>query len=145
MNASPKRIMYMALELSNREWKIAFTVPGGKVRLRSIPARQLSRLLAEIAVAKEKLGLAPETGVRSCYEAGRDGFWIHRWLVAQSVENLVVDSASIEVNRRFRRAKTDRAVHQAVRVRQVSEAHPGLRPKRRMTGCHSRPWAWSAA
>ena len=44
----------------------------------------------------------------SCYEAGRDGFWIHRYLESQGIENLVVDSASLEVNRRKRRAKTDR-------------------------------------
>ena len=44
----------------------------------------------------------------SCYEAGRDGFWIHRALTALGVANRVVDSASIEVNRRARRAKTDR-------------------------------------
>lgn len=46
--------------------------------------------------------------VRSCYEAGRDGFWLHRWLLAHEVENVVVDASSIEVNRRARRAKTDR-------------------------------------
>ena len=42
------------------------------------------------------------------YEAGRAGFWLHRWLIAHGVENVVVDSSSIEVNRRARRAKTDR-------------------------------------
>ena len=119
MNASPRRIMYMALELSNQEWKLAFTVPGGRVRLRTMAARQLSRLQAEIAVAKEKLGLPPEARVRSCYEAGRDGFWIHRWLVQQGVENLVVDSSSIEVNRRSRRAKTDRLDAQSLAGRLV--------------------------
>jgi transposase len=46
--------------------------------------------------------------VRSCYEAGRDGFWLHRWLREQGIDNIVVDSASIEVNRRARRAKCDR-------------------------------------
>jgi hypothetical protein len=46
--------------------------------------------------------------VVSCYEAGRDGFWIHRYLESQGIENLVVDSASLEVSRRKRRAKTDR-------------------------------------
>ena len=44
----------------------------------------------------------------SCYEAGRDGFWIHRYLMEQGIENLVVDAASIEVPRRAKRAKTDR-------------------------------------
>jgi transposase len=46
--------------------------------------------------------------VRSCYEAGREGFWLHRYLVSRGIENLVVDSSSIEVNRRARRAKTDK-------------------------------------
>ena len=50
----------------------------------------------------------PRRAVVSCYEAGRDGFWIHRALTALGVANRVVDSASIEVNRRARRAKTDR-------------------------------------
>jgi transposase len=44
----------------------------------------------------------------SCYEAGRDGFWLHRYLLGCGIDNVVVDSASIEVNRRKRRAKTDR-------------------------------------
>nr|WP_311732106.1 IS110 family transposase [Variovorax paradoxus] len=44
----------------------------------------------------------------SCYEAGRDGWWLHRWLIEQGVDNIVVDSSSIEVNRHARRAKTDR-------------------------------------
>jgi len=52
--------------------------------------------------------LEADTRVVSCYEAGRDGFWLHRFLVAEGIESLVVDSASIEVNRKKRRAKTDR-------------------------------------
>lgn len=43
----------------------------------------------------------------SCYEAGRDGFWLHRFLTQAGIHNLVVDSSSIEVNRRARRTKTD--------------------------------------
>src|SRR4030095_15742401 len=61
-----------------------------------------------IAKAKARCGLAPEASVHSCYEAGRDGFWLHRWLIEHGIDNIVVDSASIEVNRRARRAKTDR-------------------------------------
>ena len=44
----------------------------------------------------------------SCYEAGRDGFWLDRWLKREGIENLVVDSSSLEVKRRARRVKTDR-------------------------------------
>ena len=53
-------------------------------------------------------GLPACAPVLSCYEAGRDGFWIHRALMPLGIRNRVVDSASIEVNRRARRAKTDR-------------------------------------
>jgi len=59
-------------------------------------------------LAKARWGLPLGAPVRSCYEAGRDSFWLHRWLLAHEVENVVVDSSSIEVNRRARRAKTDR-------------------------------------
>jgi|SRR6516165_2893942 len=81
---------------------------GQRPRVRQGAAGAMDRVLEEIARAKRRLKLAPETAVVSCYEAGRDGFWIHRWLVAQGVTNYVVDSSSIEVNRRARRAKTDR-------------------------------------
>src|SRR5262249_53717190 len=57
---------------------------------------------------QKRFGLADDAPVCCCYEAGRDGFWLHRWLTAQGLHNLVVDSASIEVNRRRRRAKSDR-------------------------------------
>src|SRR5262245_32658052 len=53
-------------------------------------------------------GLPAGTLVVSCYEAGRDGFWLHRYLTARGITNRIVDSSSIEVNRRKRRAKTDR-------------------------------------
>jgi transposase len=101
--------LYLAFELSEAEWKLGFTIGLGQTpRLKSIKARNLPGLKREIEQAKERFGLPKETAVLSCYEAGRDGFWLHRYLEAQGVTNLVVDSASIEVNRRFRRAKTDR-------------------------------------
>ena len=62
----------------------------------------------EIAKAKRRFGLPDDAAVYCCHEAGRDGFWLHRWLTAQGLHNVVVDSASIEVNRRQRRAKSDR-------------------------------------
>ena len=101
--------LYLAFELGDSDWKLAFTIGmGQKPRLRCMPARDLPRLHQEIAKAKKRFGLPDDAPLHSCYEAGRDGFWLHRHLVAQGIDNSVVDSASIEVNRRQRRTKTDR-------------------------------------
>src|SRR5213593_4890455 len=83
------------------------TEPGATPRVRTMPARDLERLTREIADAKQWFGLKATTPVRSCYEAGRDGFWLHRYLTSRGIANVVVDSSSIEVNRRLRRAKSD--------------------------------------
>ena len=77
-------------------------------RLCTMSARDLKALTAELARAKKHFGLSPTADVRSCYEAGRDGFWLHRYLESRGVQNRIVDSSSIEVNRRRRRTKTDR-------------------------------------
>ena len=101
--------LYLALELSQAEWKLGFTIGLGQApRLKSLEARNVKGLKHEIEQAKVRFGLPKETEVCSCYEAGRDGFWLHRYLESIGIVNVVVDSASIEVNRRFRRAKTDR-------------------------------------
>lgn len=102
--------LYVALELSNRSWKLAFSTGlGQKARIRSIPARDLDALEREIASARRRFRLDDSVPLISCYEAGRDGFWIHRFLSCQpGRHNLVVDSASIDVKRRHRRLKTDR-------------------------------------
>jgi len=73
-----------------------------------MPARALKTLEAELARAKTHFALAATAPVRSCYEAGRDGFWLHRYLASRGIANSIVDSSSIEVNRRRRRTKTDR-------------------------------------
>jgi transposase len=100
--------LYLALELGWSEWKLAFTVGLGQTpRLRAIRARDLPALLREIGKAKQRFGLPEEAAVHCCYEAGRDGFWLHRYLNAQGIANCVVDSSSIEVKRRKRRAKSD--------------------------------------
>jgi transposase len=101
--------LFLAFELGKNPWKLGFTIGvAQQPRERTIPAGDVARLQHEIARAKQRFGLPEDARVMSCYEAGRDGFWLHRYLVAHSVENLVIDSASIEVNRRPRRAKTDR-------------------------------------
>jgi len=103
-----KETLYLALELGNTEWRLAFTIGlGQKAREKVVAARDVVALAREIARAKERFNLPTSARVVSCYEAGRDGFWLHRFLVQARVENVVVDSASIEVNRRAKRAKTD--------------------------------------
>jgi transposase len=101
--------LYVALELSKDSWKLAFTTNRvSKPRIRDVRARDQGAFLEEVRAAKERHGLQADAPVLSCYEAGRDGFWIHRFLEASGITNLVVDPASIEVDRRSRRAKTDR-------------------------------------
>ena len=102
-------VLHMAFELGEAKWKIGFTTGlGQKPRERTIDGRDLVALEHEIRLAKQRFGLAPETPVKSCYEAGREGFWLHRYLVQKGVANVVVDAASLEVKRRRRRLKTDR-------------------------------------
>jgi transposase len=108
VDSKQAEVLYMAFELGRKKWKLGFSTGfGQKARQRSIAGGDVPAVLAEIAAARRRFGLSQEARVVSCYEAGPDGFWLHRWLLAQGVENAVVDSASIEVNRRQRRAKSD--------------------------------------
>jgi transposase len=105
----PQPTLYLAFELGQNTWKLGFTMGvAQQPRERMIPSGDVDGLQQEIARAKQRFGLPEEARIVSCYEAGRDGFWLHRSLVAHGVQNHVIDSASIEVNRRQRRAKTDR-------------------------------------
>lgn len=107
-STAPTGGLLLAFELGQRSWKLGFTVGlGQRPRIRQIPAGAVGALATEIEQAKRRLGLSFNSPVTSCYEAGRDGFWLHRYLVAHGITNFVVDSSSIEVNRRARRAKTD--------------------------------------
>src|SRR3990170_4426955 len=100
-------VLYMALELSNKSWRLTFG-GGGKRRQVSVPAGDLMKLSEAVAKAKERFGMPAPTPVVSCYEAGRDGFWLHRHLKSVGIQNEVIDAASIEVSRRLRHVKTDR-------------------------------------
>jgi transposase len=103
------RVLYLAFELGQKQYKLGFTTGlGQQPRLRTITARDTAVLQLEIQLARQRFSLPETASVLSCYEAGRDGFWLHRYLQAHGIANLVVDSASIEVNRRARRTKTDR-------------------------------------
>ena len=100
--------LYMSLELGDRSWKL--TIGDGRrgPSRYSVEAGDTAAVLDCVAKARARCVLSAEAKLHSCYEAGRDGWWLHRWLIGQGIDNIVVDSASIEVNRRARRAKTDR-------------------------------------
>ncbi len=105
---STNRPLFLSFELSNSNWKLGSGLSlGQKPREVNIPAGDLGRLQRELAAAKKRFDLAPDAPVLSCYEAGRDGFWLHRHLEQIQVDNVVIDPASVSVNRRARRAKTD--------------------------------------
>lgn len=106
-STAPRRL-YVALELGWSKWNLGMSTGiATPPRRRVIAARDTASLLAEMARAKERFRLPAEAPIVSCYEAGRDGFWLHRFLLAQGIDNQIVDSSSIEVNRRRRRAKSD--------------------------------------
>jgi transposase len=101
--------IYVAFELGWTKWVLGFRIGrAGNVRWKTIQARDLIAFEQELAKAKAHFGLPADAVVHSCYEAGRDGFWLHRWLVSKGIDNRVVDSSSIQVDRRKRRAKSDR-------------------------------------
>lgn len=105
----PDPAVYLAFELGARRWLLGFSPGlGRKPRRRWITAGDLEAVEQEVAEAKKRFGLPASVPVRSCYEAGRDGFWLDRWLESVGIDNEVVDSSSIKVNRRARRAKSDR-------------------------------------
>jgi len=99
----------MAFELSSKKWNLGFTIGmAQRPRERTIHAGDLGALQQEIPEAKVRFGLAETAPVQSCYEAGRDTFWLHRCLSSLGIASLVVDSTSIEVGRRKKHRKTDR-------------------------------------
>lgn len=103
--------LFVALELSKSVWLIAASAPGSekisKYRVAAADVAALLALLARLKAQAERYcgGLVQ---VVSIHEAGLDGFWVHRMLEANGVESHVVDAASIAVDRRSRRVKTDR-------------------------------------
>jgi transposase len=118
MNATPavpqgkdtaiESALYISFELGDRAWKLTFSDGRRNPGSYTTAAGDQAGVLQCIARAKARCGLPALAAVHSCYEAGRDGWWLHRWLCQMGVDNIVVDSASIEVNRRARRAKSDR-------------------------------------
>lgn len=124
-DSTKQAVLHMAFELSDTKWKLAFS-DCIKKRLITINARDLGQLQEEIEKAKLRFKLSDDIRIISCYEAGRDGFWLHRYLRSCGIDNSVVDSSSIEVNRRKRRAKTDR-IDAGKLLRMLMRYHGGER------------------
>lgn len=118
MNATPavpqdkdtaiEAALYISFELGDKAWKLTFSDGRRHPGSYTVASGDQTAMLQGIERARARCGLAASAPVHSCYEAGRDGWWLHRWLCQLGVNNIVVDSASIEVNRRARRAKSDR-------------------------------------
>ena len=103
--------LFVALELSRSTWLVALHSPlSDKLSQHRIEGGDVEGLLALIARKREQAQarLGRPIRVVSCFEAGYDGFWLHRWLCAHGIENRVLDAASLLVDRRAKRAKTDR-------------------------------------
>src|SRR6266480_2205815 len=103
--------IFVAIELSQRSWLVTMHCPDrDKISRHKLEGGDHAGLLALIARLRERAagaqGVAP--AVVSCYEAGYDGFWLHRLLMAAGITNYVFDPASIAVDQRARRVKTDR-------------------------------------
>lgn len=101
---------YIVFELSKAKWRLGIVLPGSpKLSRFTIDGGDLAALATRLATIRARAGRCGQpVRILSCYEAGLDGHWLHRWLVGQGVDSHVVDPSSIEVNRRSRRAKTDR-------------------------------------
>lgn len=104
-----EEVLFLALELSSKKWKAGMTRGRGlKQRNKSLDAGDFAGFEIAISRAKKRFDLSPDTPVVCCYEAGRDGFWIHRRLERMGLRNIVIDPASVDVKRKRRNKKTDR-------------------------------------
>jgi transposase len=134
--SAPVPVLYVAFELSNSIWKMACS-DGSKLRHVTVTAGDLAQLQGAILGAKRHFGMGDKVHTVSCYEAGRDGFWLHRYLHRGGIDNVVVDSASLEVDRRLRRAKTDR-IDAGKLLRMLIRYHGGERQLWRVVRVPSR-------
>lgn len=106
-------LMVMAIEIASAKWVVASTAGGDRKIRRKVLSQEriddrFSALLTEIAEARVKLGVAQDARVVVGYEAGHEGFWLIRALRERGVEAEVIDPVSLQVDRRSKRAKTDR-------------------------------------
>jgi transposase len=102
-------ILYVALELSNRKWKVAMSDSLARPpRIREVNSFSMNDLQEEVTLAKQQFGLPADAAVCCCQEAGRDGFAVHRIVITLGWDSYVIDPASVAVPRKKRSPKTDR-------------------------------------
>src|SRR5262249_19286309 len=107
-NTTPGGALYMSFDLGDKQWHLSLGDGRCGVSRYTVAAGDTTAVAERIVKAAARFKIGSRALVHSVYEAGRDGWWFHRWLCELGVDNIVVDPASIEVNRRARRAKTDR-------------------------------------
>jgi len=107
-DTTPSAALYMSFDLGDRQWHLCFGDGRSGVSRYTVAAGDTAAVADRIVKAAARFKVGARTRLYSVYEAGRDGWWLHRWLCELGVDSIVVDAASIEVNRRARRAKTDR-------------------------------------
>lgn len=107
-NIAKLDVLYIGIELSATKWLLSFRTSFTRCRNKTVDAWNIEGVKAAISEMKKRFGLREEATVKSCYEAGQDGFSVHRQLEQIGIKNIVVDSASIETSRRRKRLKTDR-------------------------------------
>jgi transposase len=100
--------LFVSLELGDKQWKLSVGDGRHDIFHFSVAAGCTAALADCLVKAATRVGTSARAKVHSCYEAGRDGWWLHRWLCELGVDNIVVDASSIQVSRRARQAKTDR-------------------------------------
>ena len=127
LNSKSTETLFVSFELSRKKWKLGLSDGrNAKVRTVTITAQDWEAFDREMSQGCKRFGMGAKADIVSCYEIGRESFWLHRALVSRGIESVVVDASSIEVNRRDRRAKTDRMdaeklVRQLVRYRSGEE------------------------
>src|SRR6202521_2364728 len=110
-SADLRNTLYGSLELSKKTWLLAIQFPDRpQPSLYPIEGGNTEDLMAKLAAASDRWAKVSgkRPSITLCYEAGYDAFWLARFLKTRGIECLVVDAASLQVNRRGRRAKTDR-------------------------------------
>jgi transposase len=93
--------LFMSFELADKKWKLSLSDGRRGPSRYTVDAGDTVAVLECLTKARARCGLSAQCKVHSCYEAGRDGWWLHRWLIEQGIDNIVVGAARTE--RRGRR------------------------------------------